>query len=356
MAITAFWIVISIGLELHNSINYDPPAGKYFFYPHFGESMTSHLLITAIGPAIGGLLFGSFIIFYLREKLTSSSYLKKITIHSLLYLLALLVCIFTVGVIGALHANDNKQFSEKLYDAVFNLRVLRLVFDWYLIVLFTIFFLDVNEKYGQGVLRKTLLGKYHTPVKESRVFMFLDLKSSTTIAENIGEELYFDMLKEFYKIAAEVIVNSHGEIYQYVGDEVIVSWEEELAIDNGNCLRCFTDLSAEVEKRRQHFIKHYGTVPEFKAAIHIGSAATGEIGMVKKEIVYSGDVLNATARMVALCNEYNAALIISGELYDKVNKTPQYKFTYIDSPELRGKSEKLKLYSVQFVNTKQEHN
>jgi len=68
--------------------------------------------------------------------------------------------------------------------------------------------------------------------------------------------------------------------------------------------------------------------------------------LVKKEIVYSGDVLNTTARIVALCNQYKAPLIISAPLYEKLKGTTGYQFKYLDSPDLRGKAAKLGLYSV----------
>ena len=344
--ITLLWILICVVLELHNAINYNPATGNYFFYPHFGDNMLEHLLITSAGPLIGGLIFGSFIIFYLREKLKTSSYGRKLFTHSLIYIGAVFFCIATVGFIGAMSDKTTNHFIEKLYDAIVNLRVLRLVIDWYFIVIITIFLLDVSEKYGQGVLRKTLLGKYHTARKEDRVFMFLDLKSSTTIAERIGEETYFDMLKHFYNITNEAIVNSQGEIYQYVGDEVIVSWNESEAISKTNCLDCFYKIKEAIANASAEFNNLYGVTPDFKAAIHTGSVATGEIGLVKKDIVYSGDVLNATARMVALCNHYNAALIISDVLLKKFKTSHNYNFQYLDSPDLRGKKTKLGLYSV----------
>lgn len=353
--ITILWVFIGVILELHNAINYDPITGNYFFYPHFGDSMLAHLIITAAGPLMGGILFGSFIVFYLREKLKTSSYGRKLITHSLIYIGAVFICVATVGFIGALNDKTTNQFVEKLYDAIINLRVLRLMFDWYFIVIITIFFLDVSEKYGQGVLRKTLLGKYHTASKEDRVFMFLDLKSSTTIAERIGEEAYFDMLKYFYSLANEAIVNSKGEIYQYVGDEIIVSWNESDALDSSNCLDCFFKIKEYVLANSSEFNNRYNVIPDFKAAIHTGSVATGEIGLIKKDIVYSGDVLNATARIIALCNHYKADLLISELLLEKLKTNSGYQFQYLDSPELRGKTTKLGLYSVTKV-TSPSHN
>lgn len=343
--ITVLWIVAGVLVELNNAINYDPASQKHFIYFIFGKNAFDHLVITAIGPLMGGLLAGSFIVFYQREKLKVKTYKQKLLIHSLFYVFFLSVFILLVGTIGAL-SSQSKNFWQEFYNDIISYRVLRLFITWYFIVIMTIFLLDVSEKYGSGILRKLLLGKYHKPGREERIFMFLDLRSSTAIAEKIGDELYFRMLRYFYGLANEVIINNHGEIYQYIGDEIVVSWEKKTGIRGADCLHCFTAIRDAVRKQENSFILNFGVVPQFKAGIHSGEVTTGEIGSVKKDIVYSGNVLNTTARIVALCNQYNESLIISETLYEELKQTPGYRFRYLDSPVLRGKTQKLGLYSV----------
>ncbi len=344
--ITIWWVIIGAFVELHNAVNYDPATRKHFLYFIFGSNAAEHFLITAIGPLVGGILGGSFIVFYQREKLKGKTYRQKLFIHSMLYVFFVSFCILLVGIIGALNNQADGTFLQKFYVDVFSLRVLRLLVAWYFIVLLTIFLLDVTEKYGLGTLKRQLLGRYYSPGKEERVFMFLDMKASTTIAEKIGDEQYFRMLRFFYQVANEAIMNTYGEIYQYVGDEIVVSWEKKQGIKNANCLRCFTAVWVAVQENAAVFIKNFGVVPTFKAGIHFGEVATGEIGTVKKDIVFSGDVLNTTARIVALCNQYNETLIISEVVYNELADTPGYRFHYLDSHILRGKTVKLGLYGV----------
>jgi adenylate cyclase len=343
--ITALWIVAGVLVELNNAVNYDPVTRKHFIYFIFGKTAFGHLAITAIGPLIGGIVAGSFIVFYQREKLKVKTYKQKLLIHSFFYIFFLSIFILLVGIIGAL-SSHSKNFWQEFYNDIFSYRVLRLFVCWYFIVIMTIFLLDVSEKYGSGVFRKLLLGKYHKPGKEERIFMFLDLRSSTTMAEKIGDELYFSMLRYFYELANEVIINNRGEIYQYVGDEIIVSWGKRTGTEAAECLHCFFAVRDAVERQENFFIQNFGVVPQFKAGIHSGEVTTGEIGSVKKDIVYSGNVLNTTARIVALCNQYNESLIISDTLYEDVKETPGYRFQYLDSPVLRGQTQKMGLYSV----------
>ena len=344
--ITIVWVIAGILVELNNAIVYDPATRAHYFNFIFGNNAFQHLLITAIGPLMGGLFAGSFIVFYQREKVRGRTYLQKLFIHTGLYIFYLLVFIGGVGILGALNNPADAPFWVKFREDVFGLRVIRLIFTWYFIVVMTVFFLDVSEKYGTGILRGLILGKYYKPGKQERVFMFLDLKGSTTMAEQIGDEKYFAMLRYFYQVANEAIINTYGKIYQYVGDEIVISWKKKEGIHNTNCLRCFTSVQQAVKNRSSIFMERYGVVPGFKAGIHAGIVTTGEIGSIKKDIVYSGDVLNTTARIVALCNHYKEELMISDTIYNELKEADDYEFQFIDKVVLRGKKAEIGLWGV----------
>ncbi len=344
--ITVLWVIVGVLVELFYAVSFNPVTNKFFLYFTFGDNALQHLLITAMGPLAGGILAGSFIVFYQRERMKGKTYGQKLLIHSFLYSVFVSVCILIVGTLGAVFDKSDAGFWQKFDTAVFNLRVFRLLITWYFIVISTIFLLDVSEKYGRGTLKKLLLGKYHVPRQEDRIFMFLDLKSSTTIAERIGDEEYFLMLKHFFRLATEPVLSCEGEIYQYVGDEIIISWDRKEGLRNANCLQCFMLIREAVQRNSDYFNDHFKTIPDFKAAVHAGVVTTGEIGVIKKDIVYSGDILNTTARIMSFCNQYESSLLVSETIYAELKDTDGYIFTYIDSPNLRGKTQKMPVYSV----------
>ena len=192
-----------------------------------------------------------------------------------------------------------------------------------------------------------ILGKYHHPKEEVRIFMFADIKSSTTIAEKLGNVRYFQLLNDFFDDITDPIIYTRGEIYQYVGDEVVVSWSMKNGVPNANCLKCFFEMRQALSKKAKTYEEKYGLVPEFKAGLHVGEVTTGEIGAIKKDIVYSGDVLNSAARIQALCNEYHQKLMISEQLWKQLDEPPQYKTTNLGQIELRGKEAKLNLVGIE---------
>ena len=97
-----------------------------------------------------------------------------------------------------------------------------------------------------------------------------------------------------------------------------------------------------------YYRKNYDDiVPEFKAGLHFGFVMVGEIGIVKRDIAYSGDVLNTAARIQSKCNELDVNILISKNLFDGLGSLPNpFKPIEIGEIELRGKQKPLILYTV----------
>ena len=72
----------------------------------------------------------------------------------------------------------------------------------------------------------------------------------------------------------------------------------------------------------------------------------GEIGIVKRDITYSGDVLNTTARIRSMCKELNVELIASSDLLQHLSFSSQFNIRDLGYIELRGKKKKIELSSL----------
>lgn len=215
------------------------------------------------------------------------------------------------------------------------------------IVAFTVMtYFQIEKLIGKNMLANYLKGRYRRPKKEIRVFMFLDLKSSTTISEKLGNDSYYSFLNDaIYEMSASII-ETKAEIYQYVGDEIVFTWPLEKGIRNNNCLRLYEKISEQLENKKSYFQKNYGYQPKFKAAMHAGIVLAAEIGHIKKDIVYSGDVLNTTARMESLCNKYQADILISKSLLNLLDNKHEIIYEDLGAISLKGKDEKLELIKI----------
>lgn len=211
---------------------------------------------------------------------------------------------------------------------------------------FLLFFIHLDRLLGPGVLLGYVTGRYHRPRRERRIFMFLDLKGSTALAEEMDADCYFDFLHRYFTEMSEPILETDAEIYQYVGDEIVLTWKMRRGLEEDSCIRVFFLIEDQVHAHRDYFLQTYGVVPEFKAGIHAGEVITAQIGELKREIVYNGDVLNTTARIQALCNQLGQKLLVSAELMERLSLGSEYTVLELASVPLRGKTEALALCAV----------
>ena len=132
-----------------------------------------------------------------------------------------------------------------------------------------------------------------------------------------------------------------------MGDEIVISWPLKVGLSNANCVRCFFAMRQALEHRRNYFQSRFGLFPQFKAALHAGEVTTGEIGALKKEITFSGDVLNVTSRIQGLCNQFQSDLLISGSLFERLALPDQFGVDDLGEHYLKGRDEPVALYSIQ---------
>jgi adenylate cyclase len=144
---------------------------------------------------------------------------------------------------------------------------------------------------------------------------------------------------------SDSIINSLGEVYQYIGDEIVISWTPDKGFSQANCINCFFDIRDRLHEGNEVLFREYGFEIGFKAGIHFGEVTIGEIGALKKEIVFTGDVLNTTARIQSLCKQLKSDLLISGAIKDLLPQS-SYQYSSKGEIELKGRHKKEELFSV----------
>jgi adenylate cyclase len=104
-------------------------------------------------------------------------------------------------------------------------------------------------------------------------------------------------------------------------------------------------MKAAIANQTEKYKGKFRVVPDFKAGFHVGKVTTGEIGEIKKGIIFIGDTLNATSRIQGLCNTYNVDILISGDLVAKLNLNSGYTIKSMGENE-RRKEEKIELFTI----------
>jgi len=308
------------------------------------------LLFALIGITLIGSLVGFIEVVFLNKVFIHKSFGVKIVSKFVIYLLFFLVIILITFPIAASLELNTSVFDPRVWEKYraffFSITHLsagvQLAFSLFISLLYA----EINENLGQNVLLNFFTGKYHKPIQEERIFMFVDMKDSTSIAEKLGHQEFFKLLRSYYFCFSNAIVKNYGEVYQYVGDEIVITWKMNKGLTANRCVQCFYDMKQALLKDQESYLKNYGVMPDFKGAIHFGTVTTGEIGALKKEIVFTGDVLNTTARILSLASTYKQDLLLSKALLQRLNLGEPFEVKEIGAPTLRGKVETVEIVAV----------
>jgi len=266
---------------------------------------------------IVGLLVGTVKVLFLSRRLSTQSLAHKVAYKTLFYVafrFGVILITFPIAV--------SMELDTNLVDGV------------------------VWERLGASLLSTSLV---NTVIQLST--MLVASLFYAKINEYMGHSRYFELLRAYFQDLSPGIVSNAGEIYQYVGDEVVVSWPVEDGLRNNNCINCFLAMKADLKARAEWYRQEFGVAPDFKAGLHIGNVTTGEIGALKKEIIFTGDTLNATARIQSLCNTHGVDLLISGDLLSRLPLDTKVNVESLGQCELRGRSERIELHTIKFLES-----
>jgi adenylate cyclase len=334
VSIAIFWTIIDLVMMLLSDIVHREDAMK---------SIVMREVLVLLMSFVMGYLF----IYGFKKVLQQYPLWVNFLSKSILLLLAAFIMNFIVHFVQNIILYDHtagNAVNVFLSNSLNAQWLLQKTIYWLILFFVTQLFIEINEKYSPGVFRDILLGKYIKPREENRIVMFIDLKDSTPIAEKLGHHQYFLFIREFIRLVSMALIDHNGRIYQYVGDEVVVSWSTSKK-NIKECLASIIDARKYIQKNSERFRRKFSIVPEFRIGIHVGEVTVGEIGIIKKDLAMSGDTMNTTARIRSACNELNQKFIVSAD-FVQYSDLKDFQCESLGIVDLKGKTAGIELFSL----------
>jgi adenylate cyclase len=325
--------------------------GSMKVYPSTGVAyeFVSNIISIPIATFVGGFILMGIDILVINNRVQDKPFVAILLIKGLSFLIITLATTLLAGVFATSATLGKHPFHP---DVIAGISEFFGNFAFWSIIIYAgflniiyLFIIEVSDSLGLSVFWNFFSGKYHQPKVEQRVFMFLDLKGSTQLAEKLEHRTYHEFLNRFFGDVSGAVLNSWGEIYQYVGDEVVIHWPWQKGEES---IRCFFRIKQKIEFERENYLKHFGVAPEFRVGIHGGVVSIGEIGSLKKDILYIGDVLNTTSRIQEICKKQGKEILVSEDTIKPILISIKKYYTLDDIGycEIRGRTKPIRLYHL----------
>ncbi len=177
--------------------------------------------------------------------------------------------------------------------------------------------------------------------------MFCDIRSFTSMSENMEPESIVSLLNEYFTALGKCITKNHGVINKYIGDAIMAIFGAPVKSEN----HAMDAYCAAMEMREslvilnESFEKRGLPKIRFGIGIHSGKVLAGNIGAENRmEYTVIGDTVNTSSRIESLCKEYKTDLLISESTLNMLDKNIQSQLHFIDEASIRGKETRIKLF------------
>jgi len=162
--------------------------GDLNHYPSTGNpyNFSRNIFVTPVAALVTGSIIGTLEILYFNKWFAQKSFTKKIFYKSAIYLVVILLFAIILSLAANFVGLRKEVFSRQVWDNVWafigDYSFLSVLLYMIAAILVSQFYAEVSESIGHEVLNNFFTGKYHRPVEEERIYMFLDMRSSTRIA------------------------------------------------------------------------------------------------------------------------------------------------------------------------------
>ena len=325
------------------ALSFTEKSGEY----PFTQSERGMFIVRIVVGLIAYSAMAYLLIFPLKDKFRKHplwlSFLLKTLVLSLLTALYALLSFYIIYIF--VYGINPLSASRSLYHYAFETTwLLNYIESRVLLYVITLLILEINEKYSPGVFTDIFIGKYSKPREEKRIIVFIDLKDSTPTAEKLGHKKYFFYIRDFIHHISLALLEYDGLIYQYVGDEIVVSWLSNEGNKN-KCIQSVIRARRIVQKESNYYRREYGMVPEYRIGVHLGMVMVGEIGIVKKDLTMSGDAMNTTARIRTMGGELNQKFVGSADFVLSAG-LKDWQIESLGSIDLKGKELPMELFAI----------
>jgi len=205
---------------------------------------------------------------------------------------------------------------------------------------------QISPQIAENILNQKdeLLG-----MRKKVTVMFLDIRNFTPFVESHQPEEIVDYLNKIFAFMIDIVQEYNGVINQFLGDGFMATFGAPVTDEQSpeNASKAAKKIIDELIKRNQE-----GSIPYTKIGIglHYDEAVTGNIGSnIRKQFSITGRVVVMAARIEQLNKNYHSSMLISKEVYEKLNKECKQDFEYLDQTTVKGSERPVILYKYRVV-------
>ena len=186
--------------------------------------------------------------------------------------------------------------------------------------------------------------------------LFSDVRSFTTITEQLGAQGTVALLNEYFTLMVDCIQREEGMLDKFIGDAIMAAYGIPVAHDDDadRAVRTAIAMLRELSAWNRHRVNEGKLPVDIGIGLNTDNVVSGNIGS-KKRMDYTiiGDGVNLAARLESACKQYGAHILISEFTYKQLRGT--YYTRELDLVIVKGKTKPVAIYEVLDYHTDESY-
>ncbi len=177
--------------------------------------------------------------------------------------------------------------------------------------------------------------------------LFADIRSFTTISENLTHEETFHFLNRYLESVIPAILMHGGFIDKFMGDGVMALF--------GGSNTGVADDAVYGAIAMQEAIKNYNIYRKNSGypsivigiGVHTGRLTLGTVGFKDRmETTVISDTVNVASRVEGLTKKFGVSVAITSSTYSRLKYPQSFLFREIDTVKVKGRDKKVTIYDI----------
>jgi len=178
-------------------------------------------------------------------------------------------------------------------------------------------------------------------VEQTMTVFFSDIRSFTTISEQMSREQIFDLLNAYLRRAGPLIRENGGFIDKYIGDAVMGLFPAQ----PDDALRAAIGLQRDV-RLFNHSLEQDGISPiAIGVGIHYGTLMLGTIGeRGRMDTTVIADAVNIASRLETATRLYRCSILLSRPTVEALVEPDRFMLRRLGTAHVKGKANSVEVY------------
>lgn len=184
--------------------------------------------------------------------------------------------------------------------------------------------------------------------------LFSDVRSFTTLTEELGAQGTVSLLNEYFTIMVDCIQNEGGMLDKFIGDAIMAAFGIPLphGDDEDRAVRTAIKMIASLQDFNKGRLAKKQKPIDIGIGINTDTVVSGNIGSPKRmDYTVIGDGVNLAARLETACKQYSAHILVSENTVKKLRGT--YRMRDVDQVVVKGKTEPVCIYEILDYHTEE---